>query len=68
MSERSFVTAVSFNMSICVCLKRLRPSTAPGMDKLTRLNFGESAMTHAMVFTAYGVLPPPRDPESTCQA
>jgi bleomycin hydrolase len=27
--------------------------TAPGMDKLTRLNFGESAMTHAMVFTAY---------------
>eukprot|EP01051_Picozoa_sp_SAG22_P006326 SAG22_NODE_408_length_10942_cov_6.157429_11_plen_124_part_00 len=26
---------------------------APGMDKLTRLNFGESAMTHAMVFTAY---------------
>lgn len=38
------------------------------MDKLTRLNFGESAMTHAMVFTAYGVLPPPRDPESTCQA
>jgi bleomycin hydrolase len=28
-------------------------NTAPGMDKETRLNYGESLMTHAMVFTAF---------------
>ena len=26
---------------------------APSMDKETRLRFGETVMTHAMVFTAY---------------
>ena len=38
--------------------------TAPSMDKKTRLEFKDSCMTHAMLFTGYrtllsGTIPPP---------